>query len=128
MSDRTSWPQRFAVFARPGLTSFGGPAAHLGHFREAFVGRRQGFTDADDADLLARTQFLPGPASSKAGFAIGPRRARAAAGRPPCGRGRKLIWIMARRAECGNDGLRTGSEEQTPNRVQNQARPLSRDT
>ena len=68
------------MFTRLGLTSFGGPAAHLGYFREEFVGRRGWLTDADYADLIALTQFLPGPASSQAGFAIGLRRAGLAGG------------------------------------------------
>ena len=61
----------FRVFLRLGLTSFGGPVAHLGYFRTEFVERRRWLDDATFADLLALCQFLPGPASSQAGFAIG---------------------------------------------------------
>lgn len=65
----------FRVFLRLGLTSFGGPIAHLGYFREEFVVRRQWLDDARYAQLLAICQFLPGPASSQMGFAIGLLRA-----------------------------------------------------
>jgi chromate transporter len=64
----------FAVFLRLGLTSFGGPIAHLGYFRDEFVTRRKWFSDDAYADIVALCQFLPGPASSQAGFAIGVRR------------------------------------------------------
>jgi chromate transporter len=56
--------QVLAVFLRLGLTSFGGPVAHLGYFREEFVSRRQCLSEHDYADLVALCQFLPGPASS----------------------------------------------------------------
>lgn len=65
----------FAVFLRLGLTSFGGPIAHLGYFREEFVARRAWLDDARYAQLLAICQFLPGPASSQMGFSIGLLRA-----------------------------------------------------
>ncbi|WP_206860655.1 chromate efflux transporter [Lysobacter changpingensis] len=65
----------FRVFLRLGLTSFGGPIAHLGYFREEFVARRGWLDDARYAQLLAICQFLPGPASSQMGFAIGLLRA-----------------------------------------------------
>ena len=65
----------FWVFLRLGVTSFGGPVAHLGYFREAFVARRQWLGDRAYADLVALCQFLPGPASSKVGMAIGLQRA-----------------------------------------------------
>jgi chromate transporter len=65
----------FLIFLRLGLTSFGGPIAHLAYFRAAFVDRRRWLTDPQFADLLALCQFLPGPASSQAGFAIGLLRA-----------------------------------------------------
>ncbi len=61
----------FLIFLRLGLTSFGGPVAHLGYFRTEFVARRRWFSDASYADLVALCQFLPGPASSQVGFAIG---------------------------------------------------------
>ncbi len=63
------------VFLRLGLTSFGGPVAHLGHFRTEFVERRHWLGDEAFADLVALCQFLPGPASSQVGFAIGLQRA-----------------------------------------------------
>ncbi|MGF1503041.1 MAG: chromate efflux transporter [Paracoccaceae bacterium] len=59
------------IFLALGLTSFGGPVAHLGYFRTEFVERRRWLSDAAYADLVALCQFLPGPASSQAGFAIG---------------------------------------------------------
>ena len=65
----------FGVFLRLGLTSFGGPIAHLGYFRDELVTRRQWVDDAGYADLVALCQFLPGPASSQVGFALGLRRA-----------------------------------------------------
>ena len=61
----------FTVFLRLGLTSFGGPIAHLGYFREEFVVRRRWLTEAEFAQLLAICQALPGPASSQLGFAVG---------------------------------------------------------
>jgi chromate transporter len=67
--------ETFLVFLSLGLTSFGGPVAHLGYFHAAFVVRRQWLTDAEYADLVALCQFLPGPASSQVGIAIGQRRA-----------------------------------------------------
>lgn len=68
------------VFLRLGLTSFGGPVAHLGYFREAFVARRKWIDEAGYADLVALCQFLPGPASSQVGFALGLKRAGALGG------------------------------------------------
>jgi chromate transporter len=59
------------VFFRLGLTSFGGPVAHLGYFREEFVRRRGWLDDKSYADLVALCQFLPGPASSQVGIAVG---------------------------------------------------------
>jgi chromate transporter len=59
------------VFLRLGLTSFGGPIAHIGYFRDAFVARRRWLSEQAYADLVALCQFLPGPASSQTGFAIG---------------------------------------------------------
>lgn len=64
-----------AAFLRLGLTSFGGPVAHLGYFRKEFVERRRWLDDAAYADLVALCQFLPGPASSQVVFALGMRRA-----------------------------------------------------
>jgi chromate transporter len=59
------------VATRLGLTSFGGPVAHLGYFREEYVVRRRWLDEATYADLVALCQFLPGPASSQVGIAIG---------------------------------------------------------
>ncbi len=63
------------AFTRLGLTSFGGPIAHIGYFHREFVERRQWLTDAQFGQLLALCQFLPGPASSQLGFSIGLVRA-----------------------------------------------------
>jgi chromate transporter len=63
------------AFLKLGLTSFGGPIAHLGYFRAAFVARRGWLSERAFADLVALAQFLPGPASSQVGFAIGLTRA-----------------------------------------------------
>jgi chromate transporter len=61
----------FRVFLRLGLTSFGGPIAHLGYFRAEFVERRRWLSEQSFADLVALSQFLPGPASSQTGFGVG---------------------------------------------------------
>jgi chromate transporter len=61
----------FATFLRLGLSSFGGPVAHIGYFREALVVRRRWIDEESFADLVALCQFLPGPASSQLGFALG---------------------------------------------------------
>lgn len=63
------------AFLKLGLTSFGGPVAHLGYFRAEFVERRRWLDDAAYSDLVALCQFLPGPASSQVGMALGLRRA-----------------------------------------------------
>ena len=65
----------FLAFLKQGLTAFGGPVAHLGYFRREFVERRGWVSETAFADLLALSQFLPGPASSQLGMAIGLRRA-----------------------------------------------------
>lgn len=65
----------FRVFLQLGVTSFGGPVAHLGYFHEEFVERRRWLNDREYADLVALCQFLPGPASSQVGMAIGLQRA-----------------------------------------------------
>jgi len=65
----------FLAFLRLGLTSFGGPVAHLGYFRDAFVARRRWLSDGAYAEVVALCQFLPGPASSQVGMAIGLQRA-----------------------------------------------------
>ena len=61
----------FLAFLKLGVASFGGPIAHLGYFRAEFVERRQWLTERAFADLVGLCQFLPGPASSQTGFAIG---------------------------------------------------------
>jgi chromate transporter len=63
------------IFLRLGLTSFGGPIAHLGYFHDEFVVRRRWLEEKTYADLVALCQFLPGPASSQVGLAIGLSRA-----------------------------------------------------
>lgn len=65
----------FGAFLLLGLTSFGGPVAHLAYFRTEFVERRRWLSDQAYADLVALCQFLPGPASSQVGFALGLMRA-----------------------------------------------------
>src|SRR5689334_8688207 len=65
----------FRVSLRLGLTSFGGPIAHLGYFHDEYVVRRRWLDDKTYIDLVALCQFLPGPASSKVGIAIGLARA-----------------------------------------------------
>jgi chromate transporter len=65
----------FLVFLRLGLTSFGGPIAHIGYFRDEFVSRRRWLSEHSYADLVALCQFLPGPASSQVGLALGLSRA-----------------------------------------------------
>lgn len=73
-TDRSPWAV-FLIFLRLGLTSFGGPIAHLGYFRTEFVTRRQWLSERSYADLIALCQFLPGPASSQVGIALGLSRA-----------------------------------------------------
>jgi chromate transporter len=65
----------FLIFLRLGLTSFGGPIAHLGYFRIEFVERRHWMDDRTFSDLVALCQFWPGPASSQVGMAVGMTRA-----------------------------------------------------
>jgi len=72
---RGAWREVLVIFFRLGLTSFGGPVAHLGYFREEFVTRRRWLTEEAYADLIALCQFLPGPASSQVGMALGLSRA-----------------------------------------------------
>lgn len=70
----------FRAFLHLGLTSFGGPIAHLGYFRDAFVVRRKWIDETGYADLVALCQFLPGPASSQVGFSLGLLRGGGLAG------------------------------------------------
>ena len=65
----------FWIFLRLGLTSFGGPVAHLGYFHDEFVSRKKWINEHAYAELVALCQFLPGPASSQVGMAIGLSRA-----------------------------------------------------
>jgi chromate transporter len=64
----------FLLFLRLGLTSFGGPIAHLGYFRQEFVERRKWLTEKAFVDLVALCQFLPGPTSSQVSYSIGMTR------------------------------------------------------
>ncbi|GLT14864.1 chromate efflux transporter [Vibrio algivorus] len=64
----------FKIFFLLGWVSFGGPAAHIGYFRTAFVEKRQWLTESEYAQLIALSQFLPGPGSSQIGFSIGYQR------------------------------------------------------
>lgn len=70
----------FFAFLKLGLTSFGGPVAHLGYFRHEFVERRKWLDEASYADLVALCNFLPGPASSQLGIALGIYQAGLAGG------------------------------------------------
>ena len=65
----------FTAFLKLGLTNFGGPVAHIGYFRSEFVERRKWIDEKAYVDLVALCQFLPGPASSQVGIAIGILRA-----------------------------------------------------
>ena len=65
----------FRIFLKLGISSFGGPIAHIGYFREEFVVRRQWLSEPTFVDIVALCQFQPGPASSQTGFAIGLIRA-----------------------------------------------------
>ncbi|WP_299344164.1 chromate efflux transporter [uncultured Maritalea sp.] len=67
-------PEIFAAFTRLGLTSFGGPVAHMSFFRAEFVTKRKWLSESAYADLVALCQFLPGPSSSQVGFALGLQR------------------------------------------------------
>lgn len=69
-----------ATFAKLGLTSFGGPIAHIGYYRQELVEKRRWVSETELAELLALCQFLPGPASSQLGFCLGLTRAGLAGG------------------------------------------------
>jgi chromate transporter len=75
LPQRSSWLSVFLPFLRLGLTSFGGPIAHLGYFRAEFVERRKWLDEAAYVDIVALCQFLPGPASSQVGITLGILRA-----------------------------------------------------
>lgn len=77
-AERGTTAEVFLAFLRLGLSAFGGPVAHIGYFRAEFVERRRWLDDAAYADMVALCQFLPGPASSQVGLALGARRAGAA--------------------------------------------------
>jgi len=83
--ERPSLLPLFLIFLRLGLTSFGGPVAHLGYFRTEFVSRRGWLTEERFADLVSLAHFLPGPASSQVGIAIGLTRGGLA--------GAALAWL-----------------------------------
>jgi chromate transporter len=70
-SNRGSVGEVFLAFLKLGVSSFGGPIAHLGYYREELVVRRKWLDETSYADLVALCQFLPGPASSQVGFALG---------------------------------------------------------
>lgn len=70
----------FRVFLKLGLTSFGGPIAHLGYYRDELVVRRKWIDEAGYADLVALCQFLPGPASSQVAFSLGVLRSNGLVG------------------------------------------------
>ena len=74
-SNRRNAGEVFRAFLKLGLTSFGGPVAHLGYFREEFMVRRRWVSEQQYAELVALCQFLPGPASSQVGFGLGLARA-----------------------------------------------------
>jgi chromate transporter len=78
--ERHSRWEIFRIFLRLGLTSFGGPIAHLGYFRTEFVVKRHWLDEHAYADLVGLCQFLPGPASSQVGFALGLSRRGLAGG------------------------------------------------
>lgn len=73
--EKTTVADVFLTFLRLGLTSFGGPIAHIGYFRDEFVVRRKWLDERAYADLVALCQFLPGPASSQVGIGVGMSRA-----------------------------------------------------
>lgn len=70
MSTNSPWSV-FLIFLRLGLTSFGGPVAHLGYFRDELIVRRRWMTEQQYADLIALCHFLPGPSSSQVGMGLG---------------------------------------------------------
>ena len=70
-----AWMEVFSAFLYLGLTSFGGPVAHLGYFRREFVDKRRWLAETCYADIVGLCQFLPGPASSQVGISLGLMRA-----------------------------------------------------
>ncbi len=77
---KRAWLEVLRVAGRLGLTSFGGPVAHIGYFRHEYVERRRWVDESTFTDLVALSQFLPGPASSELGISIGVIRAGLAGG------------------------------------------------
>jgi chromate transporter len=75
LAPRGSFGEVLRVFTKLGVTSFGGPVAHLGYFRQEIVVRRKWLDEAAYADLIGLCQFLPGPSSSQMGIALGMTRA-----------------------------------------------------
>src|SRR5271167_2765141 len=75
VNQRGSFLEVLGVFAKLGITSFGGPIAHLGYFRQEIVVRRKWLDETTYTDLIGLCQFLPGPASSQVGIALGMTRA-----------------------------------------------------
>jgi chromate transporter len=75
MSKQGTATEVFVTFLKLGLTSFGGPIAHIAYYREAFIEKRRWLSEEQFAQLLMLCQFLPGPASSQMGFSIGLMRA-----------------------------------------------------
>ena len=75
VAHRGSFLEVLGVFAKLGISSFGGPVAHLGYFRQEIVIRRKWVDEAAYADLIGLCQFLPGPSSSQTGIALGFTRA-----------------------------------------------------
>ena len=75
MAQKASVSEVFNTFFKLGLTSFGGPVAHIGHFRKELIEKRQWLNEQQFSQLLAICQFLPGPASSQLGFSLGLLRA-----------------------------------------------------
>ncbi len=71
MKNNKGWFEIFLTSLKLGLTSFGGPVAHLGYFKNEYVDKRKWLDDKSYADVIALSQFLPGPASSQVGIAIG---------------------------------------------------------
>ncbi|MBI4185139.1 MAG: chromate efflux transporter [Proteobacteria bacterium] len=77
---RSTWREVLGVYLKLGVTSFGGPVAHIGYYRQAFVVERRWIDERTFADLVALCQFLPGPASTQVSIAIGMMRAGLAGG------------------------------------------------
>ena len=75
MAQKASVSEVFNTFFKLGLTSFGGPVAHIGYFRKELIEKRQWLNEQQFSQLLAICQFLPGPASSQLGFSLGLLRA-----------------------------------------------------